>query len=146
MLDRHLAHVHVRQHEIAQPIAAGARQPIKRKAHRPLVRIQTVAHAAERGRIVARADQILIDTIALVLGQHDKQLARHPLRRALGHQHVLRPTAAAEIEGGRLGGADTRTTGVQVAERSLEGNGDGRFVRAARNDVLAGIHWFAKRE
>lgn len=143
MLNPHLADAHIRHHKRLQTIGAHSRQPIERKAHRSPVRIQPIPHATKHGRIVARADQLLLDAIGRIIRDHHEQLARQSgvAGPALRYQQVLRPAAAAEVKRLRRRRArSARPVGVHVAERALERHGQRGLVRTARNHICAGIY------
>lgn len=131
---------HVGRQERRQSVHSGARQPVKRIAHRLLVRIEPIAHATVGGGIVARSDQILHDAILLVVGNHHEQLGGETLGEPLRNEHVRGPPAAAEVERFLLGRSRFRPADVQVAERPLERNRHGGLGRSAPDAVRTGAH------
>lgn len=54
-----------------------------------------------------------------VIGYHDEEVHRIALLVPLGHQHVLRPAASAEVELVQIVAAD-RSLLLEIAERPLE--------------------------
>lgn len=79
--------------------------------------------------------------VLIVIRNHDEQIHGISRQVALGHEHVLRPSASAEIE--FVESLKIRAAGsvaIQIAERSLERYGQGRFQRASSNCILSPSH------
>lgn len=70
---------------------------------------------------------ISTDPVHLVVRDHDEQLTLEARRAAAGYEHVLWPAAAAEVEA-LEDGTTRRPVRLQVPERLLERDGDGRIL------------------
>lgn len=75
--------------------------------------------------------------VVVPVGDHAEQHHGVTLIRSLGHQQVVRPAAAAEIELGGFGGARVAGARALRPEGALVGDGDGRVEAAAADRVVA---------
>lgn len=74
-----------------------------------------------RDRKIVIYDHKRTHSIISVIGNHNEQLARHAFWRSFGDEHVLWPSATAEVELSE-GISSSGSTGVQVTECALEWN------------------------
>lgn len=79
-------------------------------------------------------------TIQFVVRQHDEELVGNTAGRTLWDQHVLRPTASAEVERCQVAPARVVSLDRQVTESLFERNSHGRLGGLSSNFVFAGIH------
>lgn len=138
--DGNLGRSHVGRHESSQVVDALSTHAIERETHRLAVWEEPVADAAIGRRLRALPDQILIDPIFLVVGDHDEEVKLHAGGISLRDQHVLRPSASADVPfflGHRSG---CRATSIEVPERLLVRNGDGGLGGTSVDGVLTRPH------
>jgi len=125
---------HVGGQELLECIHAITGHAVEWITHGAPVGIQFVLDSAVAVRVIAHTVQGLVNPIIVIIGNHDKHLARHSFGCSLRNKHVLRPAASTEVELCECFTAH-RSTGIQIAESPIKRNCNGRLVRVPRYGI-----------
>lgn len=130
-----ILHDHIAGQKFLESIHVVPGQTIERVPHRSPIRVQTIFNSAVAHCIITGARSILHDLIIVEVGNHHEKLTLPSFRGPLRYEHMLRPTAPAEIELGQ-GVSANWSAQIQIPESPFEWDGDGGFGGIPRNVVI----------